>query len=132
MKRPFAIILLAFIAILVAMVFRESIVINRQQCQINQLCAAMPSALCRSEPKSFDGCEFKNLKSGKYALCFANYGDNSAVLAHQLSNGKTHYVHVRNIPAESLKEWKLFQIISLGEINNPEVKLVDTSKTNSI
>ena len=83
--------------------------------QVDQLCAAMQTALCGTDQDNFDICEFKDLKPGIYIIYFVDYTDGAAVMAipnsHLRNGAKKRDIRVSDIPKKLMNNWKPYEVL---------------------
>lgn len=107
--------------------------IQDQQRQIDQLCAAMPYALTWDRTEEVKPIYYDELPAGDYILCFADIKAGQAIAEHYLpvkpapndppvetdSGSKPknrRYVHLFKVPAEVLKDWEWREIRSAPDL----------------
>ena len=106
---------MAFVAVYVAMLLaakQNRQFSDHQQRQIDQICAVMPSLVWADTPEDQRPIyKYNDRPSGDYSLWFANYKVGEALMVYwsvdpaQRYDGKRHFVLVKAIPPDILKDW---------------------------
>ena len=102
---PF-IVCLAIIFVFCLRVALDKTQLESQQRQIEQLCAAMPTALLRLLPEDFATFNFNELNPNTYTVFFVDYAKSSALtrpLKNNAIDGRFYCIAVNNIPPEVIK-----------------------------